>query len=83
MTVSKHKTLSLRECLCMKPKEIQKQTNSNEMIALNGLDFFPKQFATQAFIDKMCLKKKKSIKKLQSKFPQFLKKQNEKAEDTQ
>jgi len=53
----------------MTPKEDQKQTSSSEMIALNGLDFFPKQFATQAFIDKMCLKKKKSLKKLQSKFP--------------
>jgi len=69
MTVTKQKTFSLRECLCMTPKEDQKQTSSSEMIALNGLDFFPKQFATQAFIDKMCLKKKKSLKKLQSKFP--------------
>jgi len=69
MTVSKQKSFSLRECLCMPQKKDQRQTSNNEMIALNGLDFFPKQFATQAFIDKMCMKKKKSFKKLQSKFP--------------
>ena len=47
----------------MTPKETKK-LDSGEMIALNGIDFFPKQFATQAFLDKMQLKKKKSLKKL-------------------
>lgn len=51
----------------MMPKETTK-IHFGEMIALNGVDFFPKQFAKQAFLDKMCLKKKKSLKKLQSKF---------------
>jgi hypothetical protein len=46
------KMLSLQECFCMTPKETKKM-DSGEMIALNGIDFFPKQFATQAFLDKM------------------------------
>jgi hypothetical protein len=62
--MTKQKLLSLQECFCMTPKETTK-IHFGEMISLNGVDFFPKQFATQAFLDKMCLKKKKSLKKLQ------------------
>jgi hypothetical protein len=33
-----------------------------EMISLNGVDYFPKQFARKAFLDQIKMKRKKEVK---------------------